>query len=83
MQGTASVEDKDSITGNMHVRYFGQDSFRIGHSFEVSGDGGQYLYEFKFPIPVSEKSDIDIRAVARSNNTRVTAAFDLLLVDNA
>ena len=70
-------------TGNMFIRYFGQDTFRIGHSFEVTGAGGKYEYEFTFPVPIPEKSDIDIRATTRSNNGRYTAAFDILLIDNS
>jgi gamma-glutamylcysteine synthetase len=63
----------------MFIRYFGQESFRVGHSFELSGAGGQYLYPFMVPIRIPQKSDIDIRALVRSNNARVTAAFDILL----
>ena len=44
--------------------------------------GGQYDYTFQTLIPVPEKTDIDIRATMRSNNKRITAAFDVLLVDN-
>ena len=82
-QGTATVQAGADATGDMMVRYFGQDTFRVGHTFEVSGTGGQYLYDFAFPIPIPEKSDIDIRAIMRSNNARLTAAFDILLVDNS
>ena len=81
-QGTATVQANADATGDMMVRYFGQDTFRVGHTFEVSGTGGQYLYDFAFPIPIPEKSDIDVRARVRSNNARFTAAFDILLVDN-
>ena len=81
-KGTCSAQAGADGTGNMFVRYFGQSSFRIGHSFEVSGSGGQYIYDFSFPIPIPEKSDIDVRITTRSNNGRYTAAFDLLLVQN-
>ena len=81
-QGTATVQTGADATGDMMVRYFGQDTFRVGHTFEVSGAGGQYLYDFAFPIPIPEKSDIDVRATVRSNNARLTTAFDILLVDN-
>ena len=81
-KGTCSAQSGADGTGNMFVRYFGQSSFRIGHSFEVSGAGGQYMYDFSFPIPIPEKSDIDVRITTRSNNGRYTAAFDLLLVQN-
>ena len=81
-KGTCSAQAGADGTGNMFVRYFGQSSFRIGHTFEVSGAGGQYVYDFSFPIPIPEKSDIDVRITTRSNNGRYTAAFDLLLVQN-
>jgi len=79
LQGTCSCQSGADATGDMFVRYFGQASFRVGHSFEVSGNGGQYLHPFVIPIRIPEKSDIDVRALVRSNNARVTAAFDLLL----
>jgi hypothetical protein len=83
MKGTASAQAGADATGDMFVRYAGQSSFRIGHSFEVSGAGGQYLYDFTTPIPIPAKSDIDIRLVTRSNNGRYTAAFDLILVKDS
>lgn len=80
MQGTMSAQAGADATGNMHVRYYGQSSFRVGHSFEVSGGGGQYTYNFAVPNVIPEKSDIDVRVTTRSNNGRYTAAFDLILV---
>ena len=82
IKGTTSCQDGADATGDMFVRYNGQSSFRVGHSFEVSGDGGQYLYDFGVPIKLPEKTDIDVRVSVRSNNARVTAAFDLIL-DNS
>ena len=81
-KGTCSAQAGADATGDMFVRYFGQNSFRVGHSFEVSGTGGQYTYDFSFPIPIPAKSDIDVRVITRTNNGRFTAAFDLLLIDN-
>lgn len=81
MKGTMTCQDGADASGNMFVRYHEQDTFRIGHSFEVSGAGGQYMYEFAVPIEIPSMSDIDIRASVRSNNARITAAFDLILVD--
>ena len=80
MQGVCSVQYGADATGDMFVRYFGQNSFRVGHSFEVSGAGGPYRYPFQFPVAIPEKSDIDVRATVRSNNARITAAFDMLLI---
>ena len=79
LKGTATCQDGADATGDMFVRYFGESAFRVGHSFEVSGDGGQYMYDFGIPLRIPEKSDIDIRASVRSNNARLTAAFDMLL----
>jgi len=81
-QGTASIEAGGDATGNMFVRYFGSTGFRVGHSFEVSAVGGQYFYPFTTPVQIPEKSDIDVRATCRSNNSRITAAFDIILYEN-
>lgn len=82
VQGVASIQKGGDATGDMFIRYFGQSSFRVGHTFEVEGLGGPYTYTFAVPIRIPEKSDIDIRTNVRSNNARVTAAFDLILIDN-
>jgi len=82
MKVTGTCQSGADATGDMFIRYYGQSSFRVGHSFEVAGVGGQYLYEFASPISIPEKSDIDIRATVRSNNARVTAAFDIILIES-
>lgn len=83
MKGTCTAQAGADGTGDMYVRYFGQSSFRVGHSFEVSGAGGQYMYEFATPIAIPAKSDIDVRIATRSNNGRYTAAFDLILIKDS
>ena len=83
LHGTATGSSDTDAEGRMMVRYFGTSAFRIGHAFELQLRGGQYDYTFATPIPIPEKADIDIRVSMRSNNKRVTAAFDILLVDNA
>ena len=80
LHGTMTAQASADATGGMFIRYFGQTSFRIGHSFEVSGSGGQYDYTFNVPIAIPEKSDIDVRATTRSNNGRYTSAFDMVLI---
>lgn len=79
LQGTATCQSGADATGDMFVRYFGESSFRDGHSFEVSGNGGQYQYTFAIPIKLPEKSDLDVRASVRSNKARITAAFCMVL----
>ena len=80
---TATAQDGKDATGWMYVREVnGVTAFRIKHTWEFYGDAGQYHYDFAFPLPVSEKSDIDMRVTTRANNGRYTVAFDVLLVGN-
>ena len=79
-KGVCTAQAAADATGNMFIRYFGQQAFRIGHSFEVSGSS-RYDYEFSFPIKIPEKSDIDVRVAVRTNKGRYTAAFDILLLE--
>ena len=82
-QGTMTVQANGDATGYMYIRRNSVGTaFRIGHTFEVTGSGGAYNYKFSFPPAIPEKSDIDVRALVRSNNSRVTATFDILLVEN-
>jgi len=79
-RGVCTAQASADGSGDMYIRYGGEDAFRIAHSFEVAGVGGQYDYDFSFPQRIPEKSDIDVRMTTRSNNGRYTAAFDLLLL---
>ena len=78
-KGTMSIEAGGDASGEMYVRYQGQSSFRIGHSFEI-GEGSQYTYDFTVPLAIPPKSDIDIRCSMRTNNSRASAAFDMILI---
>lgn len=77
-QGVMTIQEGGDATGDMFVRYGGQSAFRIGHSFEVASS--EYHYGFTIPVRLPEKTDIDVRAKVRSNNARVTAAFDMILI---
>ena len=79
-QGVMSVQAGADATGNFFVRYGGQTAFRIAHTFEVAS--AEYFYAFHVPFALPEKSDVDIRASVRSNNARITAAFDAILIKN-
>lgn len=80
MSGTASIQAGADATVDMYVRYGGTGAFRIGHSLEISGMGGPYNYNFTIPTELPPKTDIDIRTSVRSNNARLTAAFDIVLL---
>lgn len=79
-QGVMSVQAGADATGDFFVRYGGQTAFRIAHTFEVAS--AEYFYAFHVPFALPEKSDVDIRASVRSNNARITAAFDAILIKN-
>ena len=81
-KGTASIEAGGDATVNMFIKRHNNGAFRIAHTFELTATGGQYTYDFAFPPALAEKTDIDVRATMRSNNSRITAAFDLLLVED-
>lgn len=81
-KGVSSCQLGGDATGEMYVRFAGQKNFRIGHEFEVSGAGGQYNYDFTVPLSIPGGSDIDVRANVRTNNSRITAAFDMILIKN-
>ena len=81
VQGTASIQSGADATVDMFIRYGGTGAFRIGHTLEISGTGGQYQYDFTIPTELPERTDIDVRASMRSNNARLTAAFDVILLD--
>lgn len=81
MKVTSSIQAGADATVDMFVKQGGVGAFRIGHTLEVSGTGGQYTYDFTAPPRLPEKTDIDVRASMRSNNARCTAAFDIILLD--
>jgi hypothetical protein len=80
-KGDATVKAGSDLTLGMYVRYGGTGAFRIGHQAEVSPNG--YQYDFPIPLELPEKSDIDIRAYANTNNVRATAVFDLVLIKDS
>jgi hypothetical protein len=78
-QGVMTIETGGDATGFFEYRVPG-DRFVIGHTFEVASS--EYHYGFSCPLALPEKSDIDVRAAVRTNNSRVTAAYDMILIKN-
>jgi len=78
-RGTMTIQDGADASGFFYYR-LQDDRFVIGHTFEVASS--QYYYPFTCPFALPEKTDIDVRASVRSNNARVTAAYDIILVKN-
>lgn len=78
-QGVMTIQTGGDATGTFYYRVPG-DRFLIGHTFEVASS--EYHYGFSCPFAVPEKSDLDVRASVRSNNSVVTSAYDLTLIKN-
>ena len=78
-QGAMTIQNGADATGTFFYRVPG-DRFLIGHTFEVASS--EYSYAFTCPFPLPEKTDIDVRASVRTNNALVTAAYDIILIQN-
>lgn len=78
LTGDSTVKAGSDMTLYMYARYGGTGPFRIGHQAEVSPNG--YNYQFQVPLVIPEKTDIDVRGRANTNNIRSTAVFDILLI---
>ena len=77
--GLAVQKNKDAQV-RLYSREQGE-SFKVKHMAEVYES--QYNYMFSVPLKFLEKSDLDLRSAdVESNNTRVTANFDLILIKN-
>lgn len=82
LQGIASCQSAGDASMDFRVRYPGTSVFRVGHSFEVSGHA-PYDHRMIFPFPFPATSDLDTFVTAtRNNNSRITAAFDVLLIQD-
>jgi hypothetical protein len=78
-QGAMTIQNGADATGTFYYRLLG-DRFIIGHTFEVASS--EYMYAFSCPFALPEKTDIDVRTTVRSNNALVTAAYDMILIQN-
>jgi hypothetical protein len=78
-QGVMTIKTGGDATGTFYYRVPGG-RFLIGHTFEVASS--EYHYGFAYPFAVPEKSDLDVRASVRTNNSIVTSAYDLTLIKN-
>jgi hypothetical protein len=81
-RGSCTVQANADAHVDFKTRVPGKTTFLTKHSFEVSGVGGAYHYDFTVPMKLPEKYDLDIRATVRSNNARCTSSFDIILIKN-
>jgi len=76
----STAEAGKDATILVYVRDPESDTFRIKHTFEISGDGGPYQKTWAVPRDYPAGSDIDIRATTRSNNGRYAVSFCVDLI---
>lgn len=77
--GDCSVNLNKEITIKFYVRYPGG-PFRVAHVVELASRS--YRYDFPFPTVLPAGADIEVRVDnANDSNCRVSANFDILLID--
>lgn len=54
--------------------------FTVGHTFSLYQNN--YDYNFIIPVPIPEKTDLEVRASSSASGTKVTCAFDVILIKN-
>jgi hypothetical protein len=75
----ATIDGTKTCQVLMYHRLTGK-PFRIAH---VAESTGHYRYDFKTPLKLQEKTDVDIRVdLVSGNDARVTANFDIVLLKN-
>jgi hypothetical protein len=80
LTGDCSVNLNKEVTIKFYIRQPGG-IFRIAHVVELCS--GSYRYDFRVPQAISAGSDLEIRVDnANDNNCRVSANFDIILIDN-
>jgi hypothetical protein len=78
--GDFSVQKAKDAQVRFHQRPVGG-IFTIAHMAEVFES--TYRYDFPVPLPMPEKTDLEVRADnVENNNTRVTSNFTMILVEN-
>jgi hypothetical protein len=81
MAGDFSVQKNKDAQVLLMQRPFGKPNFRIAHMAEVYES--TYRYDFPIPLPLPEKTDLEVRADnVEANNTRVTSNFTMALIKN-
>ena len=84
MKGVATASADKDMQIKFFVRYLhdtGYGPFRIQHIANLYQNN--YQYEFATPLPLPEKTDLDVRVLGYSNDSgaKVTAAFDIVLYE--
>ena len=79
MFGKASVGEGKTAEGKFFARPL-NGVFNLAHDFMLFQNS--YDYPFGLPVPIAEKSDLDLRAISTAAGTTMSGAFDVILVRN-
>ena len=77
--GKATASSGKDVQFKFYTRSFGK-VFTTRHVIDIFSSN--YDYFFKLPARIPEKSDVELRATSSASGTEVSAAFDVVLVDN-
>lgn len=72
-----SVSANDSVEVYYYIRQ-PNGVFRLHHTGNTYG--GQYHYDFKVPLVIPEKTDIDLRCIAGTGAAEVSGIFNLIII---
>lgn len=78
--GKASVGEGKTAEGKYFVRPY-NGVFNLAHDFLLFQNS--YDYPFGLPVPINEKSDLDLRAISTAAGTTASGAFDVIIVRNS
>jgi hypothetical protein len=78
-QGTANMGKGNDGTGKFKYRIYG-DSFETALVFLLYQS--TFSYDFSVPLPLPEKTDLDVTMVASVSGTACTCQYDIILIAN-
>jgi hypothetical protein len=79
MQGTANIGKGNDGTGFFKYRVYGG-SFDTALTFLLYQS--TFDYTFSVPLPLPEKTDIDVTMIASNANTPASCAYSVVLIAN-
>jgi hypothetical protein len=80
LSGTANIGKGNDGTGKFKYRPYGG-SFQTAMIFMLYQS--TFHFDFKAPLVIPEKTDIDVTLVASNSNTPVTCAYSMVLIANS
>lgn len=79
LSGNSNIGKGNDGTGKFKYRIYGS-NFQTAMTFMLYQS--TYNYEFKAPLMLPEKTDLDVTLVASNSNTPTSCNYSLILIDN-